>query len=271
MVVLESIALVSSILYIEVVDFRAQYPQCVTLESFIILKLPLQHGADFYWEDTGMAEYKPTKFKLKTSHYDKAQADFAVGFIECLCHTKGRWAGKPFKLLPWQEQIVRDIFGTLKADGNRQFTTAYIEIPKKNGKSELAAAIALYMLFADGEASPEVYGAAADRQQAAIVFDVAHQMVNMTAALAKRSKILTANKRIVSGFNNGFYQVLSAEVTSKHGLNVSGLVLDEVHAQPNRKLYDVLTKGSGDAREQPLYFLITTAGNDTNSICYELH
>ena len=132
-----------------------QYPQCVTLESFIILKLPLQHGADFYWEDTGMAEYKPTKFKLKTSHYDKAQADFAVGFIECLCHTKGRWAGKPFKLLPWQEQIVRDIFGTLKADGNRQFTTAYIEIPKKNGKSELAAAIALYMLFADGEASPE--------------------------------------------------------------------------------------------------------------------
>ena len=271
MVVLKSSALVSSILYIKVMNSRAQYPMCVSLESFIILKYPLQQGADFYWEDTGMAEYKPTKFKLKTSYYDKAQADFAVGFIECLCHTKGRWAGKPFKLLPWQEQIVRDIFGTLKADGNRQFTTAYIEIPKKNGKSELAAAIALYMLFADGEASPEVYGAAADRQQAAIVFDVAHQMVNMTAALAKRSKILTANKRIVSGFNNGFYQVLSAEVTSKHGLNVSGLVLDEVHAQPNRKLYDVLTKGSGDAREQPLYFLITTAGNDTNSICYELH
>ena len=68
-----------------------------------------------------------------------------------------------------------------------------------------------------------------------------------------------------------FYQVLSAEVTTKHGLNVSGLVLDEVHAQPNRKLYDVLTKGSGDAREQPLYFLITTAGTDRESICYELH
>ena len=127
------------------------------------------------------------------------------------------------------------------------------------------------MLFADGEASPEVYGAAADRQQAAIVFDVANQMVKLSPALAKRSKILGANKRIVSAFNNGFYQVLSAEVGTKHGLNVSGLVLDEVHAQPNRKLYDVLTKGSGDAREQPLYFLITTAGNDTNSICYELH
>ena len=218
-----------------------------------------------------MKKYRPTKFKLRTSHYDEDKADFAVGFIECLCHTKGRWAGQPFKLLPWQEQIVRDIFGTVKADGKRQFTTAYIEIPKKNGKSELAAAIALYMLFADGEASPEVYGAAADRQQAAIVFDVANQMVKLTPALAKRSKILGANKRIVSAFNNGFYQVLSAEVGTKHGLNVSGLVLDEVHAQPNRKLYDVLTKGSGDAREQPLYFLITTVGNDTNSICYELH
>lgn len=218
-----------------------------------------------------MVKYKPTKFKLKTSHYDQEKADFAVGFIECLCHTKGRWAGKPFKLLPWQEQIIRDIFGTVKADGKRQFTTAYIEIPKKNGKSELAAPIALYLLFADGEAAPEVYGAAADRAQAAIVFDVANQMVKMTPALAKRSKSLGANKRITAHFNNGFYQVLSAEVGTKHGLNVSGLVLDEVHAQPNRKLYDVLTKGSGDAREQPLYFLITTAGNDTNSICYELH
>ena len=142
-------------------------------------------------------------------------------------------------------------------------------VPTHN--SELAAAIALYMLFADGEASPEVYGAAADRQQASIVFDVANQMVKMTPALAKRAKILTANKRISTKFNNGFYQVLSAEVGTKHGLNVSALVLDEVHIQPNRKLYDVLTKGSGDAREQPLYFLITTAGTDTHSICYELH
>ena len=116
-----------------------------------------------------MEGYKPTKFKLDTSHYAKGQADFTVGFIECLCHTKGRWAGKPFKLLPWQEQIIRDIFGTVKEDGHRQFTTAYIEIPKKNGKSELAAAVALYLLFADGEAAPEVYGAAADRQQAAII------------------------------------------------------------------------------------------------------
>jgi hypothetical protein len=219
-----------------------------------------------------LTDYQPTRFMLPTSHYDaRRKADRAVKFIEMLRHTKGKWAGKRFWLLPWQEQIVRDLFGIIKPDGNRQFRTAYIEIGKKNGKSELAAAVALYLLYADNEPSAEVYGAAADRQQASIVFDVAHQMVNMTPALLKRSKIMAASKRIVNYSNAGFYQVLSAEVGTKHGLNVSGLVFDEVHAQPTRRLFDVLTQGSGDAREQPLYFLITTAGTDKNSICYELH
>lgn len=215
--------------------------------------------------------YEPSPFMLPTSHYDKAKADRAVTFINNLSHTKGKWAGKRFDLLPWQEQIVRDLFGIVKEDGNRQFLTAYIEIPKKNGKSELAAAIALYLLYADNEASAEVYGAACDRNQASIVFDVANQMVQMSRPLEKRSKIMGATKRIVNYSNAGFYQVLSAETGTKHGLNVSGLVFDEIHAQPNRHLYDVLTKGSGDAREQPLFFIITTAGTDRNSICYELH
>ena len=131
--------------------------------------------------------------------------------------------------------------------------------------------LALYLLYADNEPSAEVYGAAANRGQASIVFDVANQMVKMTPALMKRSKIMGATKRIVNYDNAGFYQVLSAGVGTKHGLNVSGLVLDEVHAQPNRRLYDVLTKGSGDAREQPLFFLITTAETEKKSICYELH
>lgn len=215
--------------------------------------------------------YEPSPFMLPTSHYDKVKADRAVTFINNLSHTKGKWAGKRFDLLPWQEQIVRDLFGIVKEDGNRQFLTAYIEIPKKNGKSELAAAIALYLLYADNEASAEVYGAACDRNQASIVFDVAKQMVQMSRPLEKRSKIMGATKRIVNYSNAGFYQVLSAETGTKHGLNVSGLVFDEIHAQPNRHLYDVLTKGSGDAREQPLFFIITTAGTDRNSICYELH
>lgn len=218
-----------------------------------------------------LKDYKPTRFMAPTSHYDKAKADRAVLFIESLKHTKGKWEGKQFYLLPWQEQIIRDIFGTVKEDGTRQFRQAYIEIAKKNGKSELAAAVALYMLYADNEPSAEVYGAAADRQQASIVFDVARRMVEMSPALQKRSKITLASKRLVNFSNSGFYQVLSADVVTKHGLNISALVFDELHTQPNRKLFDVLTKGSGDAREEPLYFYITTAGNNKNSICYELH
>ena len=218
-----------------------------------------------------LENYTPSEFMLPTSYYDKAKADRAVAFVENLRHTKGKWSGKRFWLLPWQERIVRDIFGIIKEDGTRQFHMAYVEIGKKNGKSELAAAVALYLLYADNEPSAEVYGAAADRQQASIVFDVANNMVKMSPALMRRSKIMSATRRVVNYANAGFYQVLSAEVGTKHGLNVSGLVFDELHAQPNRKLYDVLTKGSGDAREQPLFFIITTAGTDKNSICYELH
>ena len=132
-------------------------------------------------------KFIPTEFMAEGSYYDEDQADYVVNFIQCLCHTKGKWAGKPFLLLPWQEEIIRNLFGILKADGKRQFTTAYIEIPKKNGKSELAAAVALYLLFGDGEASPEVYGAAADRQQASIVFDVGRVMCEMTPALVQMS------------------------------------------------------------------------------------
>lgn len=216
-------------------------------------------------------KYKPTKFMSKDSYYDKDAADYAVSFIECLCHTKGTWAGKKFKLLEWQEEIIRDLFGVLKPNGYRQFNTAYVEIPKKNGKSELAAAIALLLCCGDGEQRAEIYGCAADRGQATIVFDVAADMVRMCPALNKRCKILTASKRIVYTPTNSFYQVLSAEAYSKHGFNIHGVVFDELHTQPNRKLFDVMTKGSGDARMQPLYFLITTAGTDTNSICYETH
>lgn len=218
-----------------------------------------------------LKNYKPSQFMLSTSRYDKKKADRAVTFIENLCHTKGKWAGTPFWLLPWQEQLIRDIFGIVKPDGNRQFRTAFVEICKKVGKSELAAAVALYLLYADNEPSAEVYGAAADRQQASIVFDVAKQMVEMSPALMKRSKLMGATKRIVNYGNAGYYQVLSAEVGGKHGFSVSGLVFDEIHTQPNRQLYDVLTKGSSDARQNPLHFIITTAGNDRHSIAYELH
>ena len=218
-----------------------------------------------------MENYKVTKFMAKDSYFSEENADYAVNFIQSLCHTKGKWHGKQFKLLDWQEQIIRDLFGVMKPNGYRQFNQAYIEIPKKQGKSELAAAVALLLTCGDGEERAEVYSCASDRQQATIVFDVAADMVRMCPALMKRCKILTAYKRIIYHPTNSFYQVLSSDAYSKHGFNTHGVVYDELHAAPDRRLFDVMTKGSGDARTQPLFFYITTAGNNTNSICYEVH
>lgn len=218
-----------------------------------------------------LKKYTPTQFKAADSVYDKAAADYAVAFVEALSHTKGTWAGKPFDLIDWQERIIRDVFGTLKPNGYRQFNTAYVEIPKKMGKSELAAAVALLLTCGDNEERAEVYGCAADRNQASIVFNVAADMVRMCPALSKRVKILDSMKRLIYQPTGSIYQVLSADVGNKHGFNTHGVVFDELHTQPNRKLYDVMTKGSGDARMQPLYFLITTAGDNQNSICWEVH
>lgn len=205
--------------------------------------------------------------------FDERKARRVTQFIECLKHTKGEFHGKPFKLLPWQEQIIRDVFGTVRDDDPtmRQYTTAYIEISKKQGKSELGAAIALNMLVNDDEWKAEVYSCASDRQQAAIVFDVAVDMVKQSPALSKRIKIIPSMKRMVYQPTGSIYQVLSSEVATKHGLKVSACIFDELHTQPTRALYDVMTQGSGDARRQPLWFFLTTAGTDRNSICWEVH
>ncbi len=203
--------------------------------------------------------------------FDEGKAKRTVDFINCLKHTKGKWRGQPFDLLPWQEAIIRDVFGTVKENGYRQYNTAYVEIPKKNGKSELAAGVALYMTCGDNEWGAEVYGCASDRQQASIVFDVAVDMVEQCPALKKRIKPVMSVKRLVYKPTNSFYQVLSAEAYTKHGLNVHAVIFDELHSQPNRELFDVMTKGSGDVRTQPLFFLITTAGTDRHSVCFEQH
>ena len=205
--------------------------------------------------------------------YDPKKAMRVKRFIECLKHTKGEFHGKPFKLLPWQEKIIDDVYGTVCDDDptKRQFNTAYIEIGKKNGKSELGAALALNQLVNDDEWKAEVYSCAADRQQASIVFDVAVDMVQQQPYLSKLIKIIPSTKRMVYQPTGSIYQVLSSDVATKHGLNVSACIFDELHVQPNRKLYDVMTQGSGDARKQPLWFLLTTAGTDRNSICWEVH
>ena len=141
-------------------------------------------------------------------------------------------------------------------------------VPTHN--SELAASIALYLLCADGEQRAEIYGAAADRQMASLVFNVAADMIRLSPALHKRCKILDSRKRIVFEPTNSFYQVLSSDADRAHGVSAHGVIVDEIHVQKNPDLYNVLTKGSGDARRQPLQFIISTAGDNIHSIGYEL-
>ncbi len=191
--------------------------------------------------------------------------------MERLKLTSGKWAGQYFRHMPWQLKITRDVFGTMRADGTRRYRIVYIEVPKKNGKSPYAAAIALYLLVADNEPGAEVYGAACDREQAGIVYNVASGMVKRSPALLKKLNVRDSTKRIIYPRAGSFYRVLSADVENKHGFNSHGVVVDELHAHPNRNLWDVLTEGAGAARRQPLFVAITTAGYDRNSICWELH
>lgn len=194
----------------------------------------------------------------------------AVRFINNLTHTKGAWAGQPFRLRPWQEhRIVRPLFGTLKG-GLRQYRTCYVEIPRKNGKTELAAAVALYMLLGDREQGAEVYSAAVDLEQASLAFNLAGQMVGNDADLSARLQMIPSRRRIVDPVSGSVYRAIPADAPSAHGFNASAIVADELHAWLKRDLYDVLTTSTG-SRRQPLTFVITTAGWDRNSICYELH
>ena len=202
-------------------------------------------------------------------HFDAAAADRAADFFpEMLRHVKGEWSGRPLVLQPWERDIIRAIFGWKREDGLRRIRRVYIEIGKKNGKSTLAAGIGALLTFADNEPGAEVYSAAADREQAAIVFELAHQMVERSPVLARRA--MTYRRAIVVPATASSWKVLSSDAPTKHGFNCHGIIFDELHTQPNRDLWDTLTAGVG-ARRQPLVVALTTAGYDRNSICWEIH
>jgi phage terminase large subunit-like protein len=192
-----------------------------------------------------------------------------VTFINALTHTKGKFARQRFDLRPWQVQIVKKLFKRRK-DGLRQYRTCLLMLPRKNGKSELAAAVALYGLLGDGEIGAEVYSAASDKDQAALVFNVAASMVRADPVLDGQCEIVDSQKRIVHRKSGSVYRAISAEAYSKHGFNASMVVYDELHAAPNRELWDVLSTSMG-ARTQPLMFAISTAGYDRHSILWELY
>jgi phage terminase large subunit-like protein len=193
----------------------------------------------------------------------------AVRLINQLTHTKGKFAGQTFDLRKWQVRVVKQLFET-KADGLRKYRTCLLMLPRKNGKSELAAALAIYFLLFDGEIGAEVYSAAADKDQAALVFNVAAQMIRNDPELLAQCEIIDSQKRIVHRKSGSFYRAISAEAYSKHGFNASVVIYDELHAAPNRELWDVLSTSQG-ARLQPMMIAITTAGFDRHSILWELY
>lgn len=201
--------------------------------------------------------------------YDRVEADRAVAFFaDFLRHGKGSCAGEPFVLDPWQRDIVATLFGWRRPDGSRRYRTCYIEVPRKNGKSHLCAGIALYMLFADREPGAEVYSAAASRDQARIVYEIASAMVEGDERLRALAKVQRSS--IVVPRLRATYRALAAESHTTHGLNPSAVIFDELHAQPDRELWDALVTAMG-ARRQPLLVAITTAGTGSDSICRQMH
>jgi phage terminase large subunit-like protein len=204
---------------------------------------------------------------------DQAKAQGAIDFFEgLLTHTKGSYARKQFLLPWWQKKIVSDVFGTLKRDSLRQYRTVYLEVPKKNGKTQLAAGFANYLLFADGEPGAEVYSAASTRDQASICFRAAAGMVRQCDVLDERCRIIDSTKVIyLKDDPNSFYKAISADADVQDGINPSGAIYDELHRLKHRDLWDVLEYGTA-TRDQPLIVVITTAGVVGKSpICEEMH
>ncbi len=226
---------------------------------------------------------------------DREAGQFVCDFVERLPTTD---TGKSFQLYPWQRDAIMEFYSTMVpesgTDGRdqliRQYWYLYLEISKKNGKSELAAALGLYHLLGDGELNAEVYICAADRDNAGIVFNAAVFMATSASWTAKmiargELKIIESQKRMIYRrrirTGNGGYKwvkvgelrAVSSEAYSKHGYKPSCVIFDELHAQPNRDLWDIMTAGSGSGRRQPVWIVLTTAGDDPDrtSIGWEVH
>ena len=197
-------------------------------------------------------------------YFDRKAAQRAISFIEKLKHTKGKWAGQRFKLEPWQQFILWNIFGWMKTDGTRRFRYVYVEIARKNGKTALSAGIGLYMLFADGEARPEVYSAATVKDQARICFSDAVEIVKKTDL---KNYLSPYRNSIVYELKGGTMKPLSSDYGTHDGLNPSCGIIDEFHAHKDSGMFDVIKSAFG-ARRQPLMFIITTAGFNKNGACY---
>lgn len=207
----------------------------------------------------------------KKPYLDRARVARVEAFFSGhLRHMKGRFAGKPFVLEPWQvENIIAPIFGTVDPkSGLRQYREALVGLPRKNGKSEIAAGIALYMLVADGEYGAEVYSVAGSRPQASIVFKTAADMVRASPTLRAACKVYRSVIEVPE--LGSIYRVLSSDANLAHGYNPHAAIIDELHIHPNSELYEAMRTGTA-ARSQPLTLSITTAGEEPAGIAWELH
>ena len=197
--------------------------------------------------------------------FDEPAARLAVQFIECLPHSKGRWAGKPLVLEGWQIFIIWSIFGWKRNDGRRRFNTAFVSVARKNGKSTLASGIGLKALVCDGESGAEVYSAATKKDQAKIVWSEARKMVLKSPSLKKIVSVFRDSLVVES--TESTYKPLGRDADTLDGLNPSCAVIDEVHAHKTRDVWDVIESGTG-ARENPLTIGITTAGDGSRESIY---
>lgn len=207
---------------------------------------------------------------------DEARGQLVIDFIQLLKLASAGFEGKPFLLQPWQKELINRFYGEVDRDGEevfRHYQYLYLEIPKKNGKTELTAGLGLYHLLADGEGNPQIYIVAADKENAGICYNAMKTMAEQEVWILKRVKVVDSRREIRLRDGSGFVKVLSADAENKHGYNPSCVIFDELHAQPNRKLWDVMTFGAGSARKQPTWLVLTTAGDDPDrtSIGWEIH
>jgi len=212
--------------------------------------------------------YDPYRDAGDEYYYDAKAGNRAVSFIQNEIRlTKGRWKGKPFRLKPWQKDLVRCLFGwKSRKTGLRRYRNVFLYVPRKNGKSQLIAAIANYLLFCDGENDAEIYIGASNRAQALTLYKMAEEMLRQNADLWKEVRPRETTKEIIANWDNSKIQAISSDALSAHGYSPSAAIIDELHAQPNGALLEALRTGMG-AREQPLMFYITTADLDRESIC----
>lgn len=225
--------------------------------------------ASVYEIPTDLAGYDPTR-NAEGYFFDADEALRRIAFIEkALTHTKGHLRAKPLILEKWQRDAIATIFGWKReSDGMRRYRESFWFLPRKNGKSTLAAALSVCVLYCDTEGGAECYAVAGDLDQTDMVYGCAKEMVEQSAFLLKRADVLKSRKRIIYG--SSFFRAIPADASGAHGFNPHFIVGDELHVWKNRDLKDTLHTGTG-YRLQPLELYITTAGYDLTTICGETY